>query len=91
MLLKGPEVWGTRSKDTIGVKRFGNEVFETEVGRRPTTAGKTTVEPLLGTIGSVGGSVAVSTGAACQRIMDQVSRDLPIRDGDDSTNKATTG
>ena len=91
MLLKGPEVWGTRSKDTIGVKRFGNEVFETEVGRRPTTAGKTTVEPLLGTIGSVGGSVAVSTGAACQRFISQVSNDLPIRDGNDSTNKATTG
>jgi hypothetical protein len=91
VLLKGPEVRGTRSKDTIGVKRFGDEVSETEMGRRPSTAGETTVQPLLGTVGSVGGSVAVSTGTACQRIVILVLRDLPIRDGNDATNKTTTG
>ena len=71
VLLKGPEVRGTRSKDTIGVKRFGDEVSETEMGRRPSTAGETTVQPLLGTVGSVRGSVAVSTGTAYQRAINQ--------------------
>jgi len=62
VLLKGPEVGCTRGKDSVGVKRLGDEIPKTEMGRGPTTAGETTVEPFLGTVGAVRGSVAVSTG-----------------------------
>jgi hypothetical protein len=54
MLLKGPEVWSTWSKDTIGVEGFGDEVSETEMRRRPTAGSETTVEPFFSTVRASG-------------------------------------
>jgi hypothetical protein len=51
VLLKCPEVWCTWSKDTVGAQSRGDELIKTKVGRRPTTVGQTTVEPVLGTVG----------------------------------------
>lgn len=71
VLLKGPKVWSTWSKDTVGVQGLGNELVETEMRRRPSTAGKTTVEPVLGTVGSIGGCSAVSASTAGQHVARQ--------------------
>jgi hypothetical protein len=91
VLLKRPEVIGTWSKDTIGAKVGGDELVEAEVRRVPTTASQTTVEPVFGTIGRVGGSSAVSAiaGSSGQRALASVTN-LPVVYRDDAANEATS-
>lgn len=67
VLLKRPEVRGARSEDTIGVEVLVDEVVETKMRRGPSTAGKSTVEPLFGAVGRVlGGSTPAASPEGCQ-------------------------